>query len=452
MILKKTLTQFEFQLFQELISRETGLFFSLEKKSTLEYILYALMREKNIDSFLEYFELLKRYPKNQEEFEKLIINLTIGETYFFRNKAHFSVLSQKIIPQYLLNKKKDLTIWSAGCATGEEPYSIAMTLLESIPNLKEWHIEFLASDINPDYLKIAQSGIYHKHAIHQTPSAYLNKYFIKNKGTYELIPLVKNMPKFFQHNLIKDHYSFKNIAGFDIIFCRNVLIYFDLEHIKTVIEKFDRALKRDGYLFLGHSETLWNISHQLNLIEFPQTYLYQKSKVAQPQHLKPTFEIPEINLKSSYPPKSSTQAVPKETFLDEKEMFGKAYQLANEEKYGQAIVYLQKIILKDNLFLEAYYLLGVLYEKLGDFPAALREFKHVKYIDPSLTLAYYNSANIYLYQKEYKKAEKEWMRTIHILKTQPKDELVKWTDHITTELLLLSSQKSLANLKESQKS
>ena len=173
-----------------------------------------------------------------------MLYLTIGETTFFRSPDQFKALREYLLPRLVPERRKEggrLKIWSAGCSTGEEPYSIAITLREAIPDVDRWEIRLVATDINHKFLGFAQEGLYHPRKVRCVKDEILARYFTKEGGHYRVAPEIRNMVTFHYHNLYVD--SYQPFQDTDIIFCRNVLIYFRRDRIREVIDKFHRVLK-----------------------------------------------------------------------------------------------------------------------------------------------------------------------------------------------------------------
>jgi chemotaxis protein methyltransferase CheR len=217
------------------------------------------------------------YDRDREaELTSIVDILTVNETYFFREKNQLRTFSEELLPELLETKKdtKKLRIWSAGCSTGEEPYTIAMLILET-GSFHDWTIEILGSDINQRVLHVARSGVYRKNSFRATDQFFINRYFIEQNGLFKIADNVKQYVNFNLLNLL-DPYKVKLVGKMDVIFCRNVLIYFDLLSRKKVIDSFSERLSEGGYLLLGHAESLMNISTAFTLKHFQYDMLYQK--------------------------------------------------------------------------------------------------------------------------------------------------------------------------------
>jgi len=291
----------DFGLFQELLIQTSGLFFEKSRNQSLHLALWQRLQHRGYDSYREYYNLLKFHPEGRLEIRELLDLITIGETYFFRNKAQFDVLMRFVLPE-IIQRKADsrdrcIRVWSAGCSGGDETYSIAMAMMEVVPSYQEWRISILGTDINRNGLACAKEAVYAEKHIAHLPKGYLEKYFKVGGSTYRLNPKVQELTQFEYHNLAKDPFIQERMQNIDILFCRNVIIYFDDQTTQRVIANFHDCLAQDGYLFLGHSETLWQITDKFERVEFPQTFIYRKrSSPAQEDPMKPFIAVPEIAL------------------------------------------------------------------------------------------------------------------------------------------------------------
>lgn len=266
-----------FRLLRDFVHSYCGIYFDDGSKFLLERRLARRLEQRQLNSFEDYYRFLKYDRKREEELAVLVDNLTTNETYFFREKPQLRAFSEEILPELrqTLAARRTLRIWSAGCSTGEEPYTIAMLLLESGDWWRDWQVEIMGSDINQRVLHTARKGVYKKIAHRATSAEMLAKYFIEEKGDYRVIDKVKELVSFSYLNLL-DPFKTSLISHVDVVFCRNVIIYFDKEAKKKVIESFYQKLREGGYLLLGHSESLINISNAFMLRTLKNDMVYQK--------------------------------------------------------------------------------------------------------------------------------------------------------------------------------
>jgi chemotaxis protein methyltransferase CheR len=219
-------------------------------------------------------------PANRGELKNLFDAITINETYFFRAEQQFESLEKIIIPELIKNKagtpNPTIRIWSAACSTGEEPYTIAMIVLEKIkPLYPNVQFQILGSDISNQVLEVARNGIYKEYSVRNMPELYLKKYFISKDGLFYLKDDVKRLVRFSNINLF-DATQVRMVSNCDVIFCANVLIYFDIPAKQKVVSYLYDALNVGGYLFVGYSESLHGISKAFKLVHLPKAIAYKK--------------------------------------------------------------------------------------------------------------------------------------------------------------------------------
>ncbi|MBN1500419.1 MAG: protein-glutamate O-methyltransferase CheR [Spirochaetes bacterium] len=269
------LTAEEFAKFSKLVYDESGIFMKEAKITLLSNRLRKRLSELKIETFSEYYEYINNLKDKHVEIEALLDVVSTNETYFFRNERHFEALSKKCF-QDIAERKKDrkLRIWSAGCSTGEEPYTISICVNEQMSLFKGWDIEILATDIAYSVMEFAKIGRYSGRRIEKVPPDLLKKYFKQVPGVDDVLEItddVRKLVKFKPLNLFKDSFP----ADVDIIFCRNVMIYFDKEHQKLLVSNFYKSInKSDGYFFIGHSETLHSVSDDFIYVKILDAPIY----------------------------------------------------------------------------------------------------------------------------------------------------------------------------------
>jgi chemotaxis protein methyltransferase CheR len=291
------LSESELKLLQTLVYQECGMFFDERRSHFLQDRLQRRLRACRLESFFSYYRLLTS-REGRAELAALLENLTINETSFFRNKPQLD-LFHKVTLEELLREKHSrqdfsIRIWSAGCSTGQEPYTIAMLLCDALsyytlrnaPSPPEhispkplvpppWRVEILASDISYSALRTAQEGNYSEQQMEPVDFMYRLRYFDKIAAHYTVKQALKEIVKFDFHNLKTEYLP----QGNDIIFCRNVMIYFDEPEQKRLVEKLNRCLRSSGYLFVGHAETLFGLSDKFRMIHQNNGTVYQRSEV-----------------------------------------------------------------------------------------------------------------------------------------------------------------------------
>ena len=273
----------EFRLLRDLISGYCGLYFEESSIYFLERRLQNRLEKKQLASFLDYYYLLLYGPEREQELGNVVDVLTANKTYLFREPNQLATFSEEIIPEVVERKqgRRTIRIWSAGCSTGEEPYTLAILALEH-PRLKEWNIEIFASDISQRVLRTARKGVYGRSSFRSTDAYYEGRYFHRiDSNRSQIDDSVKRLVSFGHLNLLQPE-QWTILAHFDIIFCRNVMIYFNLESKKKMVENFHRKLEEGGFLLLGHAESLMNISTSFSLRHFRHDMVYQKPEAVAP--------------------------------------------------------------------------------------------------------------------------------------------------------------------------
>src|SRR6202166_3320224 len=265
---------------RDLIYQAAGIFHPDNKLRLLDDRCGRRMKELKVTCLREYFECLTIRPIRQAELSALLNEITIGETCFFRNQPQLDALRKIVIPNVLQVKSRlpfrKLRIWSAGCSTGEEPYTIRMLQLEEAGGqLKDWLVEILATDLNERSLVHAKAAIYGNYSTRNLTAIQRQKYFLPRGNQLRVNPGARANINFSRLNLSDDS-RMTFMKGMDIIFCCNVLIYFDLASKRRVIRHFFNNLLPHGYLFLGHSESLYGISDDFRLVHLPGTTAYMK--------------------------------------------------------------------------------------------------------------------------------------------------------------------------------
>jgi len=290
------LTEAELKLLQALVYQECGMHFDERRTHFLEDRLQRRLRECQLDSFYSYYRLLIS-QQGRQELSLLLENLTVNETSFFRNKAQLDLFQRDVLEDILHRKQArrdySLRIWSAGCSTGQEPYTLAMLVADAlayyylrnplpfeaplpkplIPN--PWKVEILASDISYSVLRAAQDGSYSDHQMSTVDYSYRLRYFDRMGDRYVVKKAVKELVHFDFHNLKTEYLPQRN----DVIFCRNVMMYFDEPEQKRLVEKFYRCLNPTGFLFVGHAESLLGLTDRFQMVHRNSGTAYQRVEV-----------------------------------------------------------------------------------------------------------------------------------------------------------------------------
>ena len=265
------LTDAEFDKFRKIIYDESGITFSATNRSILDSRLKERLREKGMSDIEAYYKVI---TSDKEEMKVMLDSVTTNLTRFFRNQPHFDALIHYVIPHILEEKKKTgdrtVRVWSAGCSTGEEPYTIAMILKDILP--MPYTFQIMASDISLKSLMVGKQGFYPASRITGIPDNYLARYFTKTPAGYQVNRDLMSTIRFDYHNLRND----SGARNLDIIFCRNVLIYFDEPAQLATINRFWDSMGNHSYLFIGHSESLFGMNTKFEFLKTQWACLYQK--------------------------------------------------------------------------------------------------------------------------------------------------------------------------------
>jgi len=266
-----------FRLLRDFVQDYCGIFFDYDAKYVLERRLSRRLQILHMKDFKEYYRFLLYDRRRDEEMANVVDVLTVNETYFFREATQLLAFSQEILPELRERNggRRKLRIWSAGCSTGEEPYTIAMLILENGLFLG-WDVEVVGSDINQRVLHVARRGVYRRNSFRVTERKYMERYFDEEEpGSWRIRDNVRRLVQFGSLNLL-DPLKTRFVETMDVIFCRNVFIYFGQDARKKVVCNFFDRIQPGGYLLLGHAESLMNISTDFTLKHFRRDMVYQK--------------------------------------------------------------------------------------------------------------------------------------------------------------------------------
>lgn len=281
----------EFKMIRDFIHEKSGIFFAENKMYLVKNRLHKRMSELNMKTVRDYFYHVK-YDVSMKEFNRLMVLMTTNETSFFRNEPQLLCFSDEVLPLIIAEKSqgrsKSIRLWSAGCSTGEEPYTLAIIILERLKSLVGWNIEIVANDISEDVLAKARRGEYSGITLRNIKPDILNRYFVKQDDIYKVKPEIKALVKFSHMNL-NDPKRISMVGKMDAVFCRNVMIYFSEEVKRELVRGFFNALNPGGYFYIGHSETLHGISKAFKLVYFKNALVYQKEVVAAAPSAQPAL-------------------------------------------------------------------------------------------------------------------------------------------------------------------
>ena len=451
----------------DFISSQVGLYFPRERWRDLERGITTASHESSYTETESYVHWLLAARLTRTQIEELASHLTVGETYFFREKRSLDILEQQIFPELLharAKTEKRLRIWSAGCCTGEEPYSIAMLLDRLIPDLAKWNVTILATDINPRFLRKATGGIYGEWSFRDTPDCVKARYFTRRRdGRFEIWPRIRRMVTFSYLNLAEDVYPslVNNTNAMDVILCRNVLMYFAQDRAKMVIDRLQRTLVDGGWLVTSPAETSTLQFSTFTTVEFPGAFLYRKVEDFGPRTDADRHQVPRHERETTGP-YTSTLAEPSEpevyslarTALTPEVWYRagglqaeksesahelnaretscrKARACANEGKLVEAIEWCEKAIVADKLNPAHYYLHAAICQEQGRIETAERSLRHALYLDPDFALAHFTLGNLCLCLGRQQEAQRHFGNALTLLQACPADAHLPEADGLT---------------------
>ena len=481
------------------VTDQLGLSFPRERFADLKRGLVSAVREFDFADAESCLTWLLSSSLSRRQIEILASHLTVGETYFFRDSNLFKVMEEEIVPGLVSKRRasRHLRIWSAGCASGEEAYSIAILLHKLIPDLEDWNITILATDINPDFLKRAENGVYSEWSFRVAPM-WTRIYFIKDKDSrYTIVPWIKKMVNFSYLNLAEDSYPSLtgNTNAMDVIFCRNVLMYFEAGRAGSVIRKLYRALVDGGWLIVSPCEVSNEFFSPFATIQYPGAVLYRKDLarpraaefpawqerafVLDPQFtcdpvtpgesplntgftfpepqpepdsfLQPSHEVPEASAPENHPDDRGrlySQALdfynqglyPAAAALlidlcslnsDVNAITLLARAFANQGNLAEAGQWCEKAVALDKINPGLHYLLGIIFYELGQPDAAVASLKRSLYLDQDFILAHFTLANINRSAERFKESNKNYKNTLALLDAMAPDLVLPESEGIT---------------------
>lgn len=507
--LSKDLTPQEFERFRDYIHQHSGIYLEDQKLDSLRISLITRATRFSLATLADYHDLL---ANDENEFKELMNLVTINETSFFRFPQQFDAMRTTVIPNILESKpsiSRNFRVWSAGCSTGEEPYTIGMTLLDSGIEGLGYRMEVLGTDVSTNALNRAKEGVYPARALLSVPNSVSSRFFEPTSRGHQVVDKVRKLITFQYQNLIKEPYPAALLGNWDIIFCRNVTIYFKLESTRRVVDNFYRSLNPGGYLFIGHSETLTSISDKFEPMEIGGVFLYRKpiernvfnfdtikaerapkkrrttnERVADSQSARP--RVPRTRPEPAAPATATrataapaADASELEPLLHEARTASQegrneavlefvariqaldpnnaeafllsAHVLADAGKFAPALEQCHMALAVDPLLAAARFILGMIYLRQGDSALAMSEFKRTVYIDSGFALAYLNMANLYRARGSNDDATREYENTLRTLYANPEGPWTAFMGGFQPDLLAKTVERSLIECRKSAK-
>lgn len=407
----------------EFVAARLGLHFPQDRWFDLERAVRGASQECGFDDTVRYVELLPFSTDNGGELEVLTSHLTVGETYFFRGQGTFEVVEKHILPTLAGRQPR---IWSAGCATGEEPYSIAILMSRLIPN---GNFRILATDLNTRSLRRAAEGIYGEWSFRGVPAWIREKYFSPcDEGGWAIDPSIKKMVTFQQLNLVEEALP-GEIQAMDIIFCRNVMMYLHPAAVKKVADHLNRSLNAGGWLIVSPAEISHTVFSDFSPVVFGGATYYRKVE-AQPT--VPSVEAEPIILPEVPAPVepaadcsgSATVEAPSHDADRVPAMLEMARACANQRELREALRWCEKVIATGEADSRAHYLQAAIFEEQGSFDAAARSLRRALYLDPKFAIGYFALGSLAARRGKLKESTKHFENALDVLEAyQPADIL-----------------------------
>jgi chemotaxis protein methyltransferase CheR len=456
------------------VTAQMGLHFPRARWRDLERGIGAAAREFGFHDAASCIQWLVSAPLTQTQIATLASHLTVGETYFFREPKTFARLEARILPELMhcrRGSEQRLRIWSAGCCTGEEPYSIAILLGKMIPDLPDWHLMILATDIHPRFLQKGAEGVYNEWSFRGIPRGIKERYFTRTKGDgWAILPHIKQMVTFSALNLADDTYPslLNNTNAMDIIFCRNVLMYFTPEKAEEVIHKLYRALMPGGWLLVSPSETSHILFAQFETVNFPDVILYRKPQIGATEtgrvgewelrlpgsplggiadaSFPAAEEQPKIEAShvAPYPAAAklyeqghaaeaaeSLGASRSENPADTQALAELARVYANQGQLAAALVWCEKAVAADKLNPGSHYLLATILQERGQTTESMQSLKRALYLDQHFVLAHFALGTLTRRQGRLKESHKHFANALALLSAYGQDEILPESEGMT---------------------
>ncbi len=423
----------------DLIQTRVGLLLDDKRRDDVTRIVDKLVESMELTGSHGLWNRLAELPVTDALWQELVAAITIGETYFFRNQAHFAALRDHVLPELIAQRSnmdlKQIRVWSAGCASGEEPYSIAILLRELLGDaFDSWFVSILATDINVANLQRASRGLYRPWSFRgETPENLLERWFTEQEGAYQLDKSIRDMVIFMPLNLVSDDYpTFQTgTINLDLIICRNVTIYFEQATTARVAGRFFQALNDGGWLLVGHSEPLAANYEGFESRNFTNAVFYQK-----PLPTMTDYELPSLRQATKEtrteppPPKKPEPAKP-----DFDQAWKRAREAADREKWEDALRLLETVEHSDHLQPQAHYLRGLIRLHQEDLNGAIESLRQAIFRAPAYAMAHYTLGEVYEKRGEYRMAARYWEKArdaiAHLLPAQS----LPYEQELTVEML-----------------
>ncbi len=437
---------------EALVSRRLGLRLPEERRDDLERAILEGLRSSRL-SAEAYLAWLGSLPDGSPEWGRIASRITVGETHFFRDRACFDALEQHVLPTLVAARRREgllrLRLWSAGCSTGEEPYSLAILLDRLLPDREGWALTILATDVNGAALEAGPRGLYREWSLRGTPDWVRSRYFRPRRaGRLELESGIRTMVTFAPLNLADDGYPsmVTNTSAMDIIVCRNVLMYLGAEAQHASVARLQRALVPGGWLILSPVEASPELMRPLVPVEFPGAIFHCKEQPlsAPPPRARQPPEPPPLPF---FPPAPAPEAPPEppaDTPLPDGALLERARALADRGQLEQARALCKAAVAEERLDPQGHFLLAAICQELGDIPAALEGLRRSIYLAPDSAPAHFLLGTLLLRAGERPRGRRCLESAVRLLESLPGDRTLDGAGGLTAGRLRQTAQAYLA--------
>ena len=433
----------------QVVEQELGLYFPPERSADLARALSAAANEFGFPDELAFIVWLTENQLSRFQIEKLALHLTVGETFFFRDKEVFAALENEILPELIFERRKTgkrLNLWSAGCSSGEEAFSLGILLQRLLPDLYDWQITILASDINKRQLEKAAKAEYGEWSFRDAPAWLKEKYFQQHGNTFSLADSIRRMVKFFPFNLRQDLYPDveKGIAELDIVFCRNVLMYFSQQQAQTVIKKMQRCIVDGGWIVTNPVESAAEVRACFSGESKYSPALRRKCKAEKScsySGATSAESLDEARAKAVFnaEPERECRNEAAELAIQKEingEIRSKVRRLADQGQLEEALACCRTALEKNSLNLELQYLTAMILLETKRFEEAVLALQRVIYIEPDFILAHFYLGCIYQQQACFSEEKRLFGNVRRLLQQRRPDEEVEEGDGFNAAGLL----------------
>jgi chemotaxis protein methyltransferase CheR len=449
------------QRVSEFVAQTTGLHFPAERQSDLQRGLAAAAEEFGFADGASCADWLLSAQLTRPQLHALVSHLTVGETYFFRERKAFDAMRGRILPELLRRRRgreQRLRLWSAACSTGEEAYSLAILVQELLPDWQDWDVTILATDINERSLQKAVAGVYGEWSFRESPSEFKERYFTRTSDRrFAIAPEIRQCVQFVHMNLAQDGFFSPtiNTGSMDVIFCRNVLIYFTAAHARTLVENLRGSLVEEGWLVVSPSECSQALFSKFVAVNFPGSILYRKGNPEEVRSLNwapqsfdsaesaaMVFTAPEPSIAAltnapapEIRPAAAAQVLAPETESPQSISL-QARTLANQGRHADALVWCERWIAANKIDTAAHYVHATVLQEMGEREPARRSLQRAVYLEPNFALAHFLLGNFAVADARPEEAHRHFTNALRALRDCPPAALLPESDGLTAGRLM----------------